>query len=94
MHLLQISLQPLGIIRIPRKIILINPPLNLATPYHIHVLGTSLNVMANAQKPTFVSGRNGRVHLNRRGRHFSRLMASEECASVVVMLDTPCFEEV
>ena len=38
--------------------------------------------------------RNGRVHLNRRGRQFSRLLAAEVCASAVVMLDTPCFEVV
>ena len=38
--------------------------------------------------------RNGRVHLNRRGRQFSRLLAAEICASAVVMLDTPCSEVV
>jgi len=48
------------------------------------------NVMANAQKADFVFRRNGRVHLNRRGRQFSRLLAAEVCASAVVMLDTPC----
>ena len=48
------------------------------------------NVMAHAQKPDFVFRRNGRVHLNRRGRQFSRLLAAEVCASAVVMLDTPC----
>ena len=37
---------------------------------------------------------NGRVHLNRRGRQFSRLLATEFCASAVVMLDTPCSEVV
>ena len=52
------------------------------------------NVMAHAQKPDFVFRRNGRVHLNRRGREFSRLLAAEECASAVVMLDTPCSEVV
>jgi hypothetical protein len=36
----------------------------------------------------------GRVHLNRRGRKFSRLLAAEVCASAVVMLDTPCSEVV
>ena len=51
------------------------------------------NVMAHAQKPDFVFQRNGRAHLNRRGRHFSRLLAAEVCASAVVMLDTPCSEE-
>jgi hypothetical protein len=48
------------------------------------------NVMAHAQKPDFVFRRNGRVHLNRRGRKFSQLLAAEVCASAVVMLDTPC----
>ena len=48
--------------------------------------------MAHAQKPDFVFRRNGRVHLNRRGRHFSRLLVAEVCASAVVMLDTPCSE--
>jgi len=52
------------------------------------------NVMAHAQKPGFVFRRNGRVHLNRRGRQFSRLLAGEVCASAVVMLDTPCSEVV
>jgi hypothetical protein len=47
------------------------------------------NVMAHAQKPDFVFRRNGRVHLNRQGRQFSRLVAAEVCASSVVMLDTP-----
>ena len=48
--------------------------------------------MAHAQKPDFVFPRNGRVHLNRWGRQFSRLLAVEECGSVVVMvlmLDRP-----
>jgi hypothetical protein len=52
------------------------------------------NVMAHAQKPDFVFRRNGRVHLNRRGRQFSRLPAAEVCASAVVMLDAPCSEVV
>ena len=50
--------------------------------------------MAHAQKPDFVFRRNGRVHLKRRGRQFSRLLAAEVCASAVVMLDTPCSEVV
>ena len=50
--------------------------------------------MAHAQKPDFVFRRNGRIHLNRRGHQFSRLLAAEVCASVVVMLDTPCSEVV
>jgi len=44
--------------------------------------------MAHAQQPDFVFRRNGRVHLNRRGRQFSRLLAAEVCASELVMLDT------
>jgi len=52
------------------------------------------NVMAHAQKPDFVFRRNGRVHLNRRGRQFGRMLAAEVCASAVVMLDTPCSEVV
>ena len=47
------------------------------------------NVMAHAQKPDFVFPRNGRVHLNRWGRLFSRLLAAEVCASARVMLDRP-----
>jgi hypothetical protein len=54
--------------------------------------------MAHAKKPDFVFHRNGWVHLNRRGRQFSRLLAAEVCvrvcASAVVMLDTPCSEVV
>ena len=50
----------------------------------------SWNVMAHAQKPDFVFRRKWRVHLNRWGRQFSRLLAAEVCASAVVMLDTPC----
>ena len=52
------------------------------------------NVMTHAQKPDFVFRRNGRDHLNRLGRQFSRLLAAEVCASAVVMLDTPCSEVV
>jgi hypothetical protein len=47
------------------------------------------NVMTHAQKPDFVFRRNGRVHLNRWGCQFSRLLAAEVCASAVLMLDTP-----
>jgi len=50
--------------------------------------------MTHAQKPDFVFRRNGQVHLNRRGRQFSRLLAAEVCASAVVMLDTSCSEVV
>jgi hypothetical protein len=52
------------------------------------------NVMAHAQKPDFVFHRNGRVHLNRQVREFSRLLAAEVCASALVLLDTPCSEVV
>jgi hypothetical protein len=52
------------------------------------------NVLAHEQKQDFVFRRNGRVHLNQRGRQFSRLLAIEVCASAVVMLDTPCSEVV
>jgi len=51
--------------------------------------------MAHAQKPDLVFQGNGRVHLNRQGSQFSRLLAAEVCASavvMVVMLDTPCSE--
>ena len=43
--------------------------------YHVQ------NVMAHAQKPDLVFQGNGRVHLNRRGCQFSRLLAVEECGS-------------
>ena len=49
---------------------------------------------AHSQKPHFVFQRNGRVHFNRRGRQFSRLLAAEVCTSAVVMLDTACSEVV
>jgi hypothetical protein len=54
----------------------------------------SWNMLAHAQKPDFVFRRNGRVHLNRMGLQFSRLLTAEVCASAVVMLDTPCSEVV
>jgi hypothetical protein len=50
--------------------------------------------MAHVQKPDFVFRQNGRVHLSRRGRQFSRLLEAEVCASVIVMLDTLCSEVV
>jgi hypothetical protein len=50
--------------------------------------------MAHAQKPHFIFRRKVRVHLNRRGRQFSRLLAAEVRASAVVMLDTPRSEVV
>jgi len=45
------------------------------------VVGRVWNVMAHAQKPDFVFRRKGRVHLNRRGCQFSRLLAGELCTS-------------
>jgi len=50
--------------------------------------------MARAQKPDSAFRRKGRVHLNRQGRQFRRLMAAEVCPSVVVMLDRPRSEVV
>jgi hypothetical protein len=52
------------------------------------------NVMTHAQKPYFVFRQNGRVHLNRQGRQFSRILSAMVCASGVVMLDTTCSEVV
>ena len=65
-------------------------------PTNNQTVEASWNVMTHAQKPDFVFRRNGRVHLNRwgGGRQFSRLLAAEVCASVVVMLDTSCSEVV
>ena len=50
--------------------------------------------MAHAQKPDFVFRRNRRVHLNRRGRQFSRQLVAEVCPSALVMLDAPRSEVV
>ena len=71
-------------------------------PQHLRPLASidaeaSWNVMAHAQKPDLVFRRNGRVHLNRWGRQFIRLLAAEVWASaivMVVMLDIPCSEVV
>jgi len=46
------------------------------------------------RNPISSFGQNVRVHLNRRGRQFSRLLTDKVCASAVVMLDTPCSEVV
>jgi len=46
--------------------------------------------MAQAQRPYFVFRRNGRVHLNWRGRQFSQQLVAEVCA----LADTPCSEVV
>jgi hypothetical protein len=42
-------------------------------------------MMTHAQKPDSVFRRNGRDHLNRRGRQFSRLLAAEVCASAFIV---------
>jgi len=52
------------------------------------------NVMAHAQKPDFVFRLNERVHLNRWGCQFSRILAAEVCGSAVVILDKPRSEVV
>jgi len=59
---------------------------------HFYLVDCVWNVMAHAQKPDFVFRRNGRFHLNRRGRQFNQLLAVGVCASGVAMLDTPCSE--
>jgi hypothetical protein len=50
-----------------------------------HMVEASWNVMAHMQKPDFVFRRNRRVHLNRWGCHFSRLLAAEVCASALIV---------
>jgi len=61
----------------------------------IQILGRlRLKCDGTAQKPDFFFRRNGRVHLNRQGHQFSRLVAAEVCTSAAVMLDTPCSEVV
>ena len=70
------------------------PIIRRYTVYIQILVEASWNVMTHPQKPDFVFRRNWRVHLNRRGRQFSRLLAAEVCPSAVVMLDTPCSEVV
>ena len=55
---------------------------------HVFMVEHVRNVMAHAQKPDLVFRRNGRVHLNRRGCQFSRLLALEECGSA----DSNCID--
>ena len=57
---------------------------------YIQLIDCIWNLMAHMQKPEIVFWQNGWVHLNQRGRQFSRLLAAEVCTSAVVMLDTPC----
>ena len=66
------------------------PAILLVATVSSFLVKASWNVMTLAQKPDFVFRRNGRVHLNRRGRQFGRLLAAELCASEVVMLDMTC----
>ena len=67
-----------------------------AVQHHVFVTGVKCvwNMMAHAQKPDLVFRRYGRVHLNRQGPQFSRLLAAEVCASALVMLGTPGSEVV
>jgi hypothetical protein len=59
-----------------------------------NVVDCILNVMAHTQKPDFIFRWNVRVHLNRRGRQFSWMLAAGVCASAVIMLYTPCYKVV
>jgi len=77
-----------------------NPSLPHRQTFNLPVLDCSYSMYRpvemwwHAQKPDFVFRRNGWVHLIRRGRQFSRLLAAEVCASAVAMLDAPCSEVV
>ena len=90
------------IMAIQQRLYSIKTVFNQQTRRHTHnpiskshtVVDCVWNVMAHAQKPDFVFRRNGRIHLNRRGRQFGQLLAAEVWASAVVMLDTPCSEVV
>ena len=42
-------------------------------------------MMAHAQKPDLVFRPNGRIHLNRRGRQFRRLLTANVCASAFIV---------
>ena len=57
------------------------PPRLTAAISRCHLLASVWNVMAHVQKLDFVFRWNGRVHLNRRGCQFSRLLAAELCTS-------------
>jgi len=59
-----------------------------------HLVDCVWNVMAHTQKPDFVFRRKRRIHLNRLGRQFSRLLTAERCASTLVMPGTPSSEVV
>ena len=58
----------------------------METPKNGFIVGRQrLKCDGTEQKEDFVFERNGRVHLDRRGRQFSRLLAAEVRASAVVM---------
>ena len=80
---------------LPSKIVVADVHRNFTHWYTAHNLVSCVwNVMAHVQKPDFEFRLNGRVHLKRRVRQFSRLPVTEVCVSAVVMLDTPCSEVV
>ena len=66
---------------------------NRQFPFHFPSRASTCAIILQLESTSSVIV-NGRVHLNRWGRQFSRLLAAEMCASAVVMLDTPCSEVV
>ena len=62
----------------------LNSPVSPSFPFPL-LVEASWNLMVHAQKSDFFFRRNGRVHLNRRGRQYSWLLAAEVCASAVVL---------
>jgi len=64
---------------------------NLQLQFCVHCMSidtqveASCKVTAHVQKPDFLFRWNGQVHLNRRGRQFSRLLAAEVCASAFIV---------
>jgi hypothetical protein len=64
------------------------------TPVSLFSVDCVCNVMAHAQKPDFVFRRKGRVHLNRQGRQFSRILAAEVWASVVINAGYTIFRDI
>ena len=66
-----------------------------STPSHLQAVDCFWNVMAHAQKPDFIfAAKRASTFKSAGGRHFSRMLAAEVCASEVVMLDTPCSQVV
>ena len=61
---------------------------------NISTMGCRLRLKCDGTRAETKFRRNGRVHLNRQGYQFIRLLAAEVCASASVMLDTPCSEVV